>query len=314
MPYGIGAGGLLGMAVETVSGTYTAPTKYCPITNETLHIMEDTQFLRTLRGDSADPNHATPGNEHAEGDVEMYAYEDCVLYWLVASRSTIVKTGTPPNHIYTFTPSAAAIPVKTLSLTIKRSDQIFGYTGCTVGAFKFGVDNGILTFGVSVIARNEASQSSPSPTWPTTAPFGAGMYSIEIPTSTPVAETDSFEWSVEDNAEPQHRLKSTGRGAEFVKFGERDVTITLARDFLTRTDYDNFKAVVSQSITMTATKGANNSISLVTPNTFKETYEVGLSGQGDLNRAQISYRGVLDSGTPAKAYSIVLKTQEDYVP
>ena len=310
MPLGIGAGGLMGFALEVTPGTYVAPTKYMPFTSENLHMVEDTQFRRPIR-ESADAIGAVAGNEHPEGDIEAEALEDCLLYLMYASRTNIVKSGSTPNFTYTITPTAVAVPVKTMSITIKRSDQIFGYTGCVVSSFKFGINNGLLTYGASIIARNEASQSSPTATWPATVPFGAGTYSIEIPTATPVTDTDTFEWTCEDNAEAQFRLKSTGRGADFVNFGERDVTWTMNRYFLTRADYDLFKAVTSQSITISATKGVNNSITILTPVSLKETYEVGLSGQGDLNRANIGYRAVID-GT-GKSYQIVIKTQEDII-
>ena len=311
MGLGIGAGGLMGVALEAVAGTYVAPTKYVPFTSENLRMAEDTQFRRPIR-ESADAIGAVAGNEHIEGDIEMEALEDCLIYFLYASRTTIVKTGSNPNFVYTGIGSAAAVPVKTMSITIKRSDQIFGYTGCVVGSFKFGVNNGLLTFGASILGRNETVQSSPTATWGTSVPFGAGTYSIEIPTATPVTDTETFEWTVQDNAEAKFRLKSTGRGAEFIQFGERDVTWTMTRDFLTRADYDLFKAITAQSITLTASKGANNSISLLTPVSFKESYEVGLSGQGDLNTANIGYRSVID-GT-GKAYQFVVKTQEDITP
>lgn len=311
MPYGIGAGGLVGIALEAVSGTYTAPTKYVPINSESLHMVEATQFRRPIRA-SADVIGAVAGNENTEGDVEMEALEDCLIYFLYCSRTTIVKSGVSPNFTYTVTPSAAAVPVKTMSMTIVRSDQVFGYTGLVVGSYTFGINNGMLTFNVSMIGRDEATQTTPTPTWPTTVPFGAGQYSIEVPTATPVTDTDTFEWTCEDNAEAQFRLKSPGRGAQFVKYGERDVTWTMGRDFLTRADYDLFKSVTSQSITLTATKGANNSVSLLTPVSFKETYEVGLSGQGDLLRSNVGYRAAID-GT-GKSYQLVVKTQEDITP
>lgn len=306
----IGASGLIGIALETVSGTYTAPVKYVPILSETLHMVEDTQIRRPIR-ESADVIGVVAGNEHPEGDIQMEALEDCLIHFLYAARTSIVKSGLTPNFTYTATGDKSAIPAKTLSITIKRSGQIFGYTGCVVGSFKFNINNGVLNFGVSIVARQETVQSAPVATWPTTVPFGMGQYSIEIPTATPVLDTDTFEWTVQDNAEAQFRLKSTGRGADYAKFGERDVTWTMNRDFLTRADYDLFKAVTSQSITLSATKGANNSISLLTPVSFKDTYEVGLSGQGDLNRANIGYRATID-GT-GKAYQIVVKTQEDIV-
>jgi len=62
-------------------------------------------------------------------------------------------------------------------------------------------------------------------------------------------------------------------------------------------------------MTITASKGANNSISMLIPVSTKDTYEVQNSGQGDLVRAAIKYVGVIDGS--GKAYQIVIKTQEN---
>jgi len=88
--------------------------------------------------------------------------------------------------------------------------------------------------------------------------------------------------------------------------------MTFERDFQDRTDFDAFKAVTAQTITITATKGANNSISILAPVAIKDTYEVGLSSEGDLVRASIAYQNVID-GT-GKSWQIVIKTQEDILP
>jgi hypothetical protein len=290
-------------------GNYRAPTKFIPFNSESFAMTEATVFRRPIR-QSADVIGAVAGNEHVEGDVEMEALEDCIPYWLLASRYTCVKTGTTPNWIYTFTPNSAAVSSRTLSVTIIRSDQVFGYVGVTTSSSRFGINEGMLTFAASLTARNEAVQATPgSVTWPTTAPFGAGTYTIEIPTGTTVTDTDTFEWSVENNAEMQFRLKSTGRGSDFTKYGERDLTISMERDFLTRADYDLFKSVTSQSITLTSSKGINNLITLFTPVAIKESYATNLSGQGDLVRGSITYRAMINgSGVAA---TITVKTQED---
>jgi hypothetical protein len=47
----------------------------------------------------------------------------------------------------------------------------------------------------------------------------------------------------------------------------------------------------------------------VVPVAIKDTYAVGLSGQGELVRAAIAYQGVYDSATSA-AYSIVIKSNQ----
>jgi hypothetical protein len=310
MGYGVGAGGIMGIALETVSGTYLAPTKFVPFNSESLQFQQETNFRRAIRN-SPDVTFAVPGNAHTEGDVEMDAFDDILPYFMTASRMTVVKTGAGPNYVYTGTPNADAVPAKTMSITIVRNGVVFGYTGCVVGSFSFGIDEGTLTYTASIVGADEAVQSAPTPTWPTTTPFGAGQYDIQIPTATPVTDVDTFEFTVEDNAEPQFRLKNPGRGANFVKFGEREVTLSLEKDFQTRVEYDAFKALTAQSITLTATKGTNNNVGITVPVALKDTYEVNLDSQGDLVRANIEYQCLV--GPATAAYTLVVKSQENIV-
>jgi hypothetical protein len=302
------AGAFPTLNTATAGGTYVAPTKFCPFNSENLKFVQGTIWRRPIRK-SADIIGAVAGDVHIEGDIELEALEDVVPYFLFASRTAVVKTGST-NYTYTFTPTPAAIPQRTLSITIERNTGVvFGYVGCVVSTFKFSITDGILMFTVSIIGRDEASQSTPTPTFTQTVPFGAGQYDMQIPTATSVFDLDQFEWSCNDNATPQYRLKNTGRGAQFISYGERALTLTCERDFDTRADYDAFKALTSQTITMAASKGANNSITLLTPVSVKDTYEMAMSGEGDLVRASIQYQLVID-GT-GKSFQIDVKTQEN---
>lgn len=292
-------------------GTYYAPTKFFPFMNENVIITEETVWRRPIR-QSADIIGPVAGNFNPAGDIAIEALEDVILYFLWCSRTSISKAGSAPNFTYTITPTAAAVPNKTFSLTLVRNGIVFGYVGMCLNSFTFTPDNGLLMFNTNVIGFDEAVQSVPVATFPTTVPFGAGQYTIEIPTGTTVLDTDTFEFTVEDNAAAAFRLKNTGRGAQFINYGERNSTITVERDFESRTDYDAFKAVTSQSISLTASKGANNSIVMLAPVATKDTYEVGLSGQGDLVRASIAYNNSID-GT-GKSWQITVKTQEDIIP
>lgn len=309
MALGIGGGGVLGVAFESTPGTYVAPTKFIPFTSESIKYSQSNVKRRPIRA-NAGLIGVVPGNSMIDGDIEMEALEDCILYFLYAARTSVNKSGTT-NFTYAVTPAAAsAVPSRTLSISIERVDGVVtAYTGCVVSSFKFGISDGLLTFGCSIVGREEASQSALTETWPTTTPFGAGMYSIEIPTASAVTDTDTFEFSVEDNGEAQHRLKSTGRGADFVKFGERAVSLTLERDFTSRTDYDAFKAVTAQSVTISATKGVNNSITILMPSAIKDTYEVSIGGQGDLVRASIAYDATISGANPE--YTVTVLSQED---
>jgi hypothetical protein len=188
---------------------------------------------------------------------------------------------------------------------------VFGYVGLVVNSFTLTVDNDMLMFNVDLQGTNEAEQTAPTAVWPTTVPFGHGQYTIQIPTAAQVFDCDGFEFQVEDSAEVQYRLKNTA-GAQFTSFGERTVNLSSERDFESRSEYDTFKALTAQAITIIASKGANNSVQMAVPVAVKDTYEVGLSGQGDLIRASIAWQGVTDGS--GKDYEIVIKTQEDITP
>lgn len=311
MTVGIGAGGFMGIALESTPNVYEAPTKFFPFENESLQFMQETVWRRPIR-QSADIIGAVDGNVRTEGEIAMEAFEDVVPYFLYCGRTECVKTGGPTNYQYTFTPTDNAVPTYTMSITIVRNNQVFGYTGCVVSSYTFTIEDGQLKFNVNIIGSDEDSQSLPMPTYTTTQPFGAGRYSVQIPTSSQVFDADTFEFTCDDSGEAQYRLKDTGRGAQYIKFGERTVSVTTERDFENRADYEGFKLLTSQSISLLASKGADNQIQIVMPASIKDSYGLGLSGQGDLVRASITYNGVIDN--TGNGYTITIRNQENIDP
>ena len=306
MAVGVGASGFVGFAPETVSGTYQAPTIYSLLRNEGMQHEQDTKWRRPLRG-IADVAGAVAGSSHVEGDIEIEVTEDELVYWLKGARGATVKTGAGP-YLYTFTPNAVAVPTSTISITVVRNGIAFGYVGCIVGGIKVSIDEGTLIAVLSITGNKEASATLPTPTYPSQIPFGMGQYRLEIPTATQVFDADTFELTINDNPEPQYRLKDTDTAAQFNKFGERSVELAINRDFETRTDYDAFKVLTAQSITLKCTKSVNQYVQFKVPASVKDSYEIeGLSGQAELIRAKISYQGVYDAGT-SKAYEIVIST------
>jgi hypothetical protein len=313
MAVGIGAGGFIGIAFETTYGTYTAPTKYFPIKSESFKFMQDTYWRRVIRANVVSWLGATDGFSHIEGDLEMELMEDALPYFLYASRNTVAKTGAGADKTYTTTPTAQARETgsRSLSITIVRAGIVFGYTGCIVGKMSFTVDAGTPMMTLSVVGSDETVQSLPTPTWLTTSvPFGAGMYSIEIPTASQVFDCNGYTFEVDDNAEPQFRLNSS-RKATYIKFGERSTTMKTTRDFDGRTEYDSFKTLTAQSISLVMTKTAVKKVTFKLPNAIRESYDgPDLTGQGDLITADVNFNGAFDVAT-SKDYEIVVICQED---
>ena len=311
MTQSIGAQGILGIAFETVYGTYVVPAKYHPFLSETLTNPFEHVFRRPVRG-VADVVGAKKGNSRVEGDITFEVQDDAMVYWLAAARGTIVKAGAGP-YTYTFTPSHAGKgPVnKALSITIQRGDEAFGYVGCLVTALEFSHQDGILTCRASVIGKDEATQTDITGTFSAVDVFGPGEWNVEVPTATVRTDIDTFTLTVDDSGEAQHRLSNT-RTPQFVKYGERSVALTLEADFDTRTEYDAFKALTAQEILVEADLDADQYVHLKVNSAIKESYEVNIGGQGDLVRASISYQGIYDTGD-SKSYEIEVGSEANIV-
>jgi len=148
---GIGAAGVVGLAIESTSGEYQAPEKFFPIRSENFQWTQDTVWRRVIRGTS-DVIGAVPGDGHVEGSLDMEALDDVLPYFLRIARGDLTQTGTDPVN-YEFVPNSAAEPAQTASITVVRNGIVFGYTGCVVGSFSFSVDDGQLVVDLSMLGR-----------------------------------------------------------------------------------------------------------------------------------------------------------------
>lgn len=293
-------------------GVYAAPTKFFPLESESLTLPQQTNWRRPVM-QTADIIGAVAGEHHVEGDIGMEVLEDVIPYFLSVARYVCVKTGSSPNFVYTFTPLSTALAPRSMSVTIVRNGQVFGFVGCQVSKFKLSVDNGLYKVTWSILGFDEGEESIPMPTFTSTTPYGLGSYTIEIPQTTVVGcGIDTFSFDVDDSGTAEPRLCGTGQGAKIIYFGERNTKLSTTRDFEDRDDFDAYKALTSQSLKILASKGSNNSVELNAGVMIKDTYQVSLNGQGELLRAQIEYMLVRDPST-SRNHQIVVKTQENMV-
>lgn len=308
MAVGIGAAGIVGVAHEVTPGTYAAPTKYIPVTSESIQRIQEVNHRRHIKG-VADVTDSVTGPARVEGRVTLDVREDILAFLLYGARMDVVKAGAGP-YTYTFSPSnEAEAPNKTLSITVVRNNQVFGYVGCVVGSLNITTDNGVLIANLDILGRDEATQSAPTPTWPSTPLFGADAYTLEIPTSTPVTTIDNMNWTVDDNAEAVYRL-GAATAAAYVKFGERSITASVNMDFEDKTQYDKFKAVTAEEIRFYAERAVGYHVEIFTRSSIMSSYEIGIQNQGDLIRAAIEYQGVHDDGS-GESYQIEIGTDEN---
>jgi hypothetical protein len=310
MAVGIGAANFMGVALETVSGTWVTPAKFFPFRTESLQWVQATNWRRVI-AQTADVLGAVEGDGHVEGDIDMELLHDVLPHLLQAARGTLAQSGVDPANVYDFTPSHAATPSDTLSITIVRNGVTFGYVGCVIASQAYSVDNGQAVVTLSVLGQSEASQALPTLSLDDSGPFGSGSWIIKIPTAAQVFDTDNLTLTIDDSGEPQVRLRDE-LGAQFIKYGERTTTLAVERDFESRAEYDAFKALTAKSITVRVQKAADATkyVEFVVPAAIVDTYEMGTPGVGDLQRASVSYMGTHHTATGA-SYTIEIGTDED---
>jgi len=303
----LGAAGYIGVAIETTPNEYEAPTKFFPIRTEGLSWVQNTNWRRVIRG-TADVIGAVAGNGNVEGDIDMELLTDVLPYFLLCARGELTKSGTAPFE-YEFTPAHGALAANTMSITIVRGEEAFGYVGCVVSSMTFSVDNDMGVMNLSILGAAEESVAIPAaPAYGDDVPFGAGTWSLQIPTDTQIFDADNFSFEINDNGEVQNRLKDS-LGAEFIAYGERDLQLSLDRDFEDRDEYQNFKDLTSRSVTVALNEAANNQVSFEMVSAIIDEYAVNLSGVGDLVRSSTTYMGT--AGSANEAYKIVITTDED---
>lgn len=324
MPAGLGGGGSVGIALETVMGTYVAPAVFVPILDENFVYTEDKYYSEQIRQTSI-VSDVKSSYYHIEGPIHMEADPRYLPYFMYASRHTIAKTGAGP-YDYTFTPSSAGsastaasgtVP-RTMSITVVRNGVVFGYSGCVMGSFEFTIDDGILNVTMDALGLSEATQTDPTETWVAADILGADAHRIYLAASgvTPAFSAidtgfNGFTFRVNYNAEAQNRIQAQ-RSASYISYGLTEAEIESELDFLNRTDYDAMVANTTRAIKLESTNGgatyaaATSAIQLQGNRVSYDSYEPNLSGMGDLIMADFTGRIIGIAG--GDAYQIKIKS------
>ena len=329
MPAGLGAGGYCFIALEATKGTYLDPTTvggvFVPILEESLAYTED-KYISSMIRQAVIAGDAKPSYYHTEGDITLEVDPAFLPYFLHCSRHNITKSGAGP-YTYKYTPSTAGSTStaasgnvqRTASITILRNGVGFGYAGCTMGGYEFTLEDGVLRVTFNVLGESEATPGAlGTPAWVAPNLYGADNTALFIDAAgaapafaTPDLNHNGITWRANHNAEAQNRITTT-RSAQYVSFGETEHSYETELDFITKTEYDNFKATTFRSLQMRSLHGgatlaaATDGVQLTTYRSFYETYEVGLSGMADLIMAGVTGRGVVQTG--GDAYSIEVKS------
>ncbi len=176
MPAGLGGGGAVYLALETVMGTYVDPSTaggvWVPIISEELNYTETKYYSPQIRQQTI-VSDVQQSYYHVEGNITMEVDVNYMPYFLYASRHLINKTGAAAPFAYTFGPGSqgsatggSGLNARTMSLTVIRNGIGFGYAGCVVNNWEFTVDNGVLRAVMGILGISEATPAAlGTPTW-----------------------------------------------------------------------------------------------------------------------------------------------------
>lgn len=333
MPAGLGGGGWVAITLEPVMGTYlpptTAGTVWVPILSETFQYREDKYYSPQIR-QQVIVSDVQQSYYHVEGDIRMEVDAQFLPYFLYCSRHNITKTGAGAPFTYTFAPgsqgsvaSAASGPVaRTASITIVRNGIGFGYAGCVAAGYEFTIDNGVGIVTFNMLGLSETTPGAlGAPAWIDPHLFGAATHSVFVAPSgvTPAWATNDtnfngFTFTSNFNGAAQNRIVPS-RAATYISFGETEATYTTELDFVDKTEYNNFVGAVTRAVKMESLRGgatfalATEAYAIEVNRSAYDTYEVGLSGMGDLIMASTTGRVIGISG--GDAYKIRVKSPVD---
>lgn len=328
MPVGLGGGGAVGIAIEATPGTWEAPDVWVPIISEEFQYNESRYYSPQIREETI-VSDVQQGYYHIEGPIVMEADPNFLPYFLYATRHSADKSGTGPPYTYTFTPSQVAAVYaggseKTLSVTIKRNDQWFGYAGCVVGSFEATVEEGVDRFTWNMLGLSESEPADQTPTWTAPTLYGASTHSVYLDASglTPAfASADvnhnGFTLNVNFNATPQNRIVAS-RAATYISFGETEVTYNTELDFIDRTEYDLYVAATQKAFRYQSMHSASNWAAatdgwrVTCLRSVYDTYPISLGAMGDLVMAGVTARVIGITG--GEAYSIEVVSNVSITP
>lgn len=334
MPAGLGGGGWLNVVLETAMGTYLPPTTvgsvWVPIISESLHYVEDKYYSEQIRQQTIDSD-VSPSYYHIEGDIVIEVDMNYMPYFLHCSRHSITKTGAVAPFQYDYVPSqagsastaASGAVARTASMTVLRNGVGFGYSGCVVNTWEFTIENGVLRASMGILGLSEQQPGAlGSPAWIDPALFGADTHSIYVaaagaaPTFGAAAiDFNGYTANINYNGAAQNRIVPN-RAATYISFGKTEMTYNTELDFVSRTEYDNFKASSLRAVRLESLRAgavsfaaAAQAFRLDVNRSAYDTYDIGLGGIGDLIMAGVTARALAVAG--GAPYRISVKTPVD---
>jgi len=232
----------LGIAEETVLGTWVQPSDYLEIIRESLVPDMRKQLMPTSRKRA--PSLVVDGRFLVSGDVSLpFVPEKAskLLKWLLGSvTTTTLEAGIAFQHV--IKPVDAGEGVKSFSLEVALEIASRKISGCLLQSARFEatLDNPILLTG-TIAGCKEIKGTAGTPTYTSTRPFNFKEAAMSI-AGAAKAYVRAFDVTINNNI-PVDELFSLGKDIfQRVELGNLGVDGTLEADFKQADEYDRFLA------------------------------------------------------------------------
>ncbi len=314
MPTGSGISASLGLAPESVYGTYVAPTKFYEFVSESLALNIDRIESSGIRADSRvmRSDDWTPGNSWIEGDIELeLSTKNWAFLFGHILGGTVVTTGAGP-YVHTYS-GPGSLTGKSLSAQIGRPStdgtvRAFSLAGCKVNSFELSCDVGTdpVPCTLGIVGKSETTATAlTTPSYTSSNDIFAythgavtvGGSSVPVKSATVTIDTpmDSERFYI---GQPTI--------SEPLENDIRDITGELTMDFASLTQYALFTGGSEAAVVLTFTRGTN-----VISFTFNARFDGATPEVGgrDLLELPLSFKA-LASSTDASALTIAITSSE----
>lgn len=319
-----GLGAQLGIATETVPGTFVPPTSFLTLLNETLELKIDYDKIQGLRPDvlvQQDGLHVQT-TRHVEGQIQPVPLTAGLPKLLnLLTGATVTPTGAGTAKTFVFPIGASSPDGKSMSIQVgvpgtDGTVQAKSVVGAVVQSITFKVDTGkSLTCEVNIWATDmDTTKTLATATYPANAEafsFLAAVLKIDGATPTALVKSASITFTFPKAAD-RYSLNGTGTSAVPITNGQFTITGEYEIEFSGGwAQYNAYKGATRRALNLKfgATReieaGTTPSLEFAIPKIVVEDKATPVVSGPDLVSTSASWTAVGDGAAPPATITLV---------
>ena len=304
----------VGYAVETVSGTYTAPTKTIEHVKASLGLEIDRIISKGIKAGRRHQGRWFAGTQRVKGQIVHELGVQGLTTLMKQAMGSQVDTGAGP-YVHTYIPGAA-VESQTLTVQVNKPDEagtnrVFSYTGMQVTSLEISSKVGeIAQLAIDFYGQNlDVAQTLAAAAYPATwSPFTFVHGTCTI--AAVAYEFDDMNFKIDNGLQVDrytHRATNPSRPKLSKEANFRTFTGTLNSDMFDLTTLNRFIAGTEAALVFTFTSGAT-AILTITCNVRFDGNDPEITG-ADMTKLSLPFTAI--STTSDAAACTIVVTNSD---